>query len=172
MSEMTILYELPQEDAVPVVKTKFYSDAPEEYYFGPDTLTYDSANGYWEFQTHQHPSEQSRSETTYRIRVPRHRVYLVVSMEPYPEWEASDEDEPMSAETQVQRLVYEDAGEETPRVVDSTEDEILEPIRYDEESKHWRYRSHDPLYFEDGHTFTYSFWIPQERVYHALDETA
>ena len=128
MSEMKILYELPQEDAVPVVSTDFYSDAPEEYYFGPDALTYDSANGYWEFQSHHHPSEQSRSETTYRIRVPRHRVYLVVRMEPYPEWKASEPNEPMSAETQVQRLVYEDAGEENPRVVDRTEDEILEPI--------------------------------------------
>nr|WP_233340599.1 hypothetical protein [Haloprofundus sp. MHR1] len=171
MIQMTILYELPQEDTTPVVKNDFFSDAPEEYYFGPDALTYDSVNGYWEFRTHHHPSEQSRSETTYQIRVPRHRVYHVVSMEPYPEWEASYEDKPILTETQVQRLVYENIGEETPRVVDSTADEILEPIRYDEESKHWRYRSHEPFYFEDGHTFTYDTWIPQERVYYALDET-
>lgn len=169
MSRMTILYELPQEqeDVIPLEKNEFDTDVPDEYLFGPGAVTYNPESEHWEFLTHYYPSEQSRSAATYRIRVPRHRIVRVVLEEPYPDWEATDHDEPIPEETQAQRLVYEaDTTEEPPTVVDSAEDELLEPIRYDEKSHHWRYRCHVTSYVSgEGHTFTYSHWIPRERVY-------
>lgn len=171
MTGKTILYELPQEGAAPVIKDDFDADVPDEVSYGPDALAYDAESGHWKFRTHNHPSRQSRSAATYEIRMPRHRVYRVVDEEPYASWAADTDDETETPDTRIQRLVYEDNGADLG-VVDSTEDELLQPIRYDEECRHWRYRIHDPFFVSaEGYTSTYSVWIPRERVYYALEET-
>ncbi|WP_224450597.1 hypothetical protein [Haloprofundus salilacus] len=77
----------------------------------------------------------------------------------------------MADGTQAQQLVYDDGPGEPLAVVDSTEDELLEPIRFNEDTQHWHYSLHDVSYLEDGHTFVYSIQIPRERVYYALEET-